>query len=260
MKINSGIYLITNIANNKKYIGSSYNVMDRIWNHKYKLRINKHDNPHLQNAWDKYGEDNFKFEIIETVLYIEDLLQREQYYINIINPEYNILKIAGNCSGRVVSEETKEKISKKLKGCKLSEETRKKISEATKGEKNPFYGKKHSEATLQKLRNKPCPTKGKKLTEEHKKRIGAANKGKKHLGKKLTEEHKKRIGAANKGKKHLGKKLTEEHKKKISKRCRDRKQFKEAENIIFLYICLFRFSFSQMCFLLIKHLDNLLNK
>jgi group I intron endonuclease len=72
MKINindkiCGVYCIKNIINNNLYIGSSKNLKLRYFNHKTKLKNNKHENKHLQNAWNLYGEQNFKFYIIEEV-------------------------------------------------------------------------------------------------------------------------------------------------------------------------------------------------
>lgn len=87
----SGIYCIINIKNSKKYIGSSKNIRQRLWTHRAELRHNKHDNAHLQAAWNKYGEHNFDYYIIEVCA--EDLLlEREQWYINTIKPDYNINK------------------------------------------------------------------------------------------------------------------------------------------------------------------------
>lgn len=84
-----GIYMIVNLENNHKYIGSSVNIKRRLEIHRANLRHNNHDNPHLQNAWNKYGEDNFVFNILEKCG--KDVrFEREQYYVNIIKPEYNI--------------------------------------------------------------------------------------------------------------------------------------------------------------------------
>ena len=85
----SGIYCIINIKNSKRYIGSSKNIRQRLWTHRAYLRHNNHENAHLQAAWNKYGEDNFDYFILEPCK--EDiLLRREQYYIDSIKPEYNI--------------------------------------------------------------------------------------------------------------------------------------------------------------------------
>lgn len=85
----SGIYCIINIKNSKKYIGSSKNIRQRLWSHRAELRHGKHENPYLQASWNKYGEDNFDFYILENCQE-QLLLQREQWYINTIKPEYNI--------------------------------------------------------------------------------------------------------------------------------------------------------------------------
>lgn len=64
MTILCGIYQIKNIINNKSYIGQSTDINKRIAKHKTSLRQNKHDNLYLQNAYNKYGEDNFVFNIL----------------------------------------------------------------------------------------------------------------------------------------------------------------------------------------------------
>lgn len=79
-KVLCGIYCIENIINNKKYIGLSGDIKRRWLEHKSELRRGVHVNTCLQRAWSKYGEDNFKFYIIE--LCSEDhLSERECYYI-----------------------------------------------------------------------------------------------------------------------------------------------------------------------------------
>ena len=85
----SGIYIITNSINGKRYIGSSNCIRKRLWKHRSLLRHNKHENPYLQNAWNKYGEDNFTYSVLEECE-IQVLLEREQYYIDTLTPEYNI--------------------------------------------------------------------------------------------------------------------------------------------------------------------------
>jgi group I intron endonuclease len=63
----SGIYGIKNIVNNKIYVGSALNIKKRWYEHKYKLKYNKHANKHLNDACNKYGINNFEFIIIERV-------------------------------------------------------------------------------------------------------------------------------------------------------------------------------------------------
>lgn len=62
----SGIYCIENKINHKSYIGSSKNLYQRLLKHFALLRHNRHENAHLQNAWNKYGESSFEWSIIET--------------------------------------------------------------------------------------------------------------------------------------------------------------------------------------------------
>ncbi len=114
--IKSGIYLIKNISNNKIYVGSALNISNRFSTHKYKLKNQQHKNPHLQAAWNKYGESSFEFSILEIVEDQNLLIKREQYYINLYNccdkqVGYNIAKIAGSTLGIKASEETKKKQS-----------------------------------------------------------------------------------------------------------------------------------------------------
>ena len=106
---NCGIYIIQNLVNGNIYIGSSINIRKRFSQHKSTLRHNTHRNKHLQNAWNKYGEENFEFIIIEHHSYPEKVLGRENKYIKLYNPEYNNILV--NSEGRFFhSEETKRKI------------------------------------------------------------------------------------------------------------------------------------------------------
>lgn len=134
----SGIYKITNLINNKFYIGSAVSLLNRYHTHKNSFVKNKHKNQHLQNSINKYGIDNFKFEVIE-LCNKEELLIKEQYYIDTLNPDYNICLIAGNSLGVKRSEEYKEnqrKIQTGLKHIPHSEETKRKISKSNKGRQN----------------------------------------------------------------------------------------------------------------------------
>ena len=135
----SGIYQIKNICTNKFYIGSALNIEKRKNEHFNLLLRNRHFNSHLQNAWNKYGEENFKFEILEECER-EKLIEKEQYYLDTLKPLYNICKIAGsslgikrstetieklrishlgnlNCLGRKISDQHKENIRKGKLGC-----------------------------------------------------------------------------------------------------------------------------------------------
>jgi len=106
-----GIYKIVCLDNNKIYIGSSQTVRQRIINHKSDLRSNKHQNTHLQRAWNKYQENGFKFELIQ-YCDIEVLLEREQFYIDLYNcykTGFNRMPQAASPRGRKYTEEEKQK-------------------------------------------------------------------------------------------------------------------------------------------------------
>ena len=75
-----GIYKIQNLVNGKIYIGQSVNIEKRWSTHRSALENNYHYNIHLQSAWKKYGEENFKFSIVEKCN-IDQLNQREIYWI-----------------------------------------------------------------------------------------------------------------------------------------------------------------------------------
>lgn len=89
-----GVYCIENLINNKKYIGSSVNVLVRLEKHRALLRANIHPNPYLQNAWNKHKEENFICYLLEAYdTNIEDYLTRkEQNWIDALNSEYNLTK------------------------------------------------------------------------------------------------------------------------------------------------------------------------
>jgi len=181
MENSSGVYEIVNLISGKRYIGSSVNLHSRFQQHRAELRSGKHHNRHLQNAWDKYGEGNFAFNVL---LYCErsQTLFHEQQLLDELKPEYNIA-ICANAP---------------MLGLSVSDEVRAKISASTKGNTN-CLGNKH---TAEHIANFSASTKGHKVSAETRAKIGAANKGKSsRRGCKLSEETKAKIGAANKGSK-----------------------------------------------------------
>ena len=127
-----GVYRILNCVNGKFYIGSSINIEHRWKEHIYELNNNIHNNKHLQNAWNKYGENNFKFEVIEEADK-SNVRERETFYLK-----------ATNCVDETIGYNMIDNASFGL-GVSGSDEVRKKISDACKGDKNGHFGKKHSE-------------------------------------------------------------------------------------------------------------------
>lgn len=192
MSIISGIYEIFNVVNGHRYIGSSSNVCKRWKRHKWCLSKNKHHSIYLQRAYNLYTKECFIFTVIEEVEE-NRLFERETYYINELKPEYNLGSVGGgdNISNHPNSEAIKDKHSKNLteRLASMSEEERKswhsrfgeynpnwkggvsqKVCSCGKnmsyhakvcsecreisGNKNPFYGKRHSNESKEKQRLK----------------------------------------------------------------------------------------------------------
>lgn len=115
-----GIYLITNKVNGKKYVGSTHNFELRWRGHRSMLNRKVHFNSHLQNAWNKYGEESFEFSILET---LDDSIDNfEQFLIE--REEFNIKELDCIKCGYNTRTECNTNI-----GLKWSEESRKKFSE-----------------------------------------------------------------------------------------------------------------------------------
>lgn len=115
LKGKSGIYKIVNLVNGKLYVGSTVNLYNRKSQHFSSLMTNCHKNPYLQNAFNKYGINTFKFEVLEYVEDVDKLIEREQYYLDIYfdnkNKCYNVLPTAGSPLGVKHSDETKLKLA-----------------------------------------------------------------------------------------------------------------------------------------------------
>lgn len=239
----SGIYKIQSIVKPEKvYIGSAASFSVRKASHLRELRNGIHINGRLQNHCNKYGIEDLVFSIIEECE-ISCLLNREQYYIDTLNPFFNICRTAGSvlgikkseeskrrqselyrgvnhpCYGRHISDEQKIrqsiimtgrepwnkglKLSPEIckinsechKGLKASDETRAKMSIQRSGEKNPMYGKTHTEETKNKIRESNSGENswnyGKHLSEESKKKLSESKKGKKM--KPLSDEHRRKV-------------------------------------------------------------------
>ena len=154
----SGIYIWENKLNRKRYVGSSVDLSKRFLNYFsvfFLEREIKKGNSAINQALFKYGYSNFSLGILEYCSVPDKIIEREQFYLNLLKPEYNILQIAGSSLGYKHSEET----ITKLKGRKLSEEEKNKISERMKG--NTYR----------------TGRKGRKLSEEEKNKIYERMKG-----------------------------------------------------------------------------------
>jgi len=103
-----GIYKIINKLNEDCYVGSSTRLKDRKARHFRDLKNGIHHSVILQRAIDKYKIENFEFEIIEECSK-DELLVKEQYYMDLLNPKYNVCKIAGSSAGCIQPEEANKK-------------------------------------------------------------------------------------------------------------------------------------------------------
>lgn len=139
-----GVYKITNKINNHFYIGSTdRQFKERFKEHcryyeMYKEGAHLNSHPVLWAAYDKYGIENFEVELVEILdgKTFEEILEREEYYIQTLNPEYNVCKFP-TCGGkpnlgRKLSEEWKQHIGEKSSMYKHSEETLKKVTQNNK--------------------------------------------------------------------------------------------------------------------------------
>lgn len=144
-----GIYSITQLSTGRHYIGSAVQLERRIARHKSDFVANRHHNSRLQRAWNKHGESDFNFEVIETCG--EDaLIEREQFWIDSTNPFFNILRHAKSAKGFKHTDTAKAKMSsiQKAVWSTISEEVRRERGSA---HAERIRGRKASDETKQKM-------------------------------------------------------------------------------------------------------------
>ena len=146
-----GIYSITNIITGQRYIGQSINIHQRWTTHKRDLTNNRHENSHLQEAFNVYGESVFQYEVLEECEQSE-LKEKEKFWITKYdskNSGYNMCDGGGGLSNP-------------------TDDVRRKISEGLRGERNGFYGVS--------LKGSLNPNYGKHLSAETRAKISLAAK------------------------------------------------------------------------------------
>jgi len=195
------IYVIENKANGKRYIGSTTNLRQRWRRHRTDLRGGYHGNPHLQNAWLRYGEEAFAFVILEENIPDSRLIEQEQYWMDEYKQDGEVYNFGSavehSMKGRSPSEETRCKLSKAARGRKHSAETRRKLSEARQGKKNPFYGRTHSVETCRRM---SVAHQRENLSEETLHKMSLATRGEKNPNYGdvlLSQEAHRKIGMAS---------------------------------------------------------------
>ena len=148
-KNKTGIYRWVNKVNGNTYIGSSVNLSRRFrvyYDFSFlSVRI-ANSKSRIYSAILKHGYSNFQLEILEYCTK-ENAISREQYYIDLYKPEYNLNLTAGSRLGSTSSEESRLKMSKSAQGRKHTEQSKNLLSLANKGINNPNFGKTHSKET-----------------------------------------------------------------------------------------------------------------
>jgi len=143
LKKKSGIYCWYNNINGNFYIGSAFNLNPRVNDYFQESYLREKDKLIIVRALNHYKMDSFSLFILE-ITEEDNVLNREQYYLDEFQPVYNILTKAGNSLGFTHTEEVIEKLKKKALGSFHSLEVRKRMSENRKGSNNSFYGRKHT--------------------------------------------------------------------------------------------------------------------
>jgi group I intron endonuclease len=171
-----GIYKLMNVISNKFYVGSAVDLKRRRARHFSELRTGKHNNRHLQAAWNKHGESAFIFVVVEEVPDNGDLLAAENRWLkDHVGKDYcyNIgvtalapmlgktgkqsptwgyrhtgeakNKISATSKARIQTESEKQKRRATMRGRPQPAEVRAKISATLSGEGNFWYGKQRPE-------------------------------------------------------------------------------------------------------------------
>nr|YP_009072335.1 GIY-YIG endonuclease [Sclerotinia borealis]AHX82999.1 GIY-YIG endonuclease [Sclerotinia borealis] len=163
-----GVYRWINLETNKSYVGSSVNLGRRFSTY-YSYEYLTKNSYTISRALLKYGYSSFRLDILE---YCDksDVFAREQHYLDLFQPEYNILKSAGSLLGFKHSVSTRERLSNFYTGRSISEQVKAKMSESQRG-------RTHS---AEALANMSLAKLGRILTEEHKNNISVAAIGKTH--------------------------------------------------------------------------------
>lgn len=207
----SGIYCIRNTADGKRYIGRTVDLHKREVTHFWALKNNRHNNNHMQRAYNK-NPNALVFEPIE-LCEKDKLNEREIYWIAYYNTMddrfgYNQCEGGKTTTGYHFSEETKKKMSEKRKGVKYSKEVieKRKRSLEEHMKRDPEFAKhvRESRLTSEKLIGKSTWNKGRHCPEWLKK----AN-SERMMGRPITEEHKEKLRKLYSGEGSLSAKLTQ---------------------------------------------------
>lgn len=152
----SGIYEIVNTVNGHRYIGQTVKFSGRKNYHWWSLRKGAHSSPILQRAWNKYGEDAFKFQpLIMCAPVGEALTALEQHFFDTLHPEYNIAPAAGSNAGHVYPPEFGAKVSAALRGKKKPPRTPEHTEKIAASRRGKSISPEHLEAMIGAITGKP---------------------------------------------------------------------------------------------------------
>jgi group I intron endonuclease len=213
------IYKIRNILDNHYYIGSTVDSRKRFWEHRKHLRNGTHDCIHLQRAWNKYGEDCFKFEIVEQLNDRSELYPAEQKWLDNHFKQSYFYNVSPNADSpmRNATPEMRAHLSK------IAKEWHKKNVHPMQGKKGTQEQNAHLSKVLKGLHaGEKHYRYGKTVSEETRKKIGDTQRGKpKGEGTKVSPEGMAKIRAASEAGHYShwqGKTHTQESKEKMSKK------------------------------------------
>lgn len=177
----SCIYTIRHIESGRCYVGSTRSFARRRYQHERLLTRGKHHSPRLQRAWTKYGEAAFEFVVIEKCV-VEELLEREQHWIDTLDSCFNNAKVAGSRAGVKYTPEQSARLSAAMKGRVVSAETRAKMSASQKlRSPDTWAGRPHTDETKRLLseirKGVPSKLRGVKRDPAIVAKVSAAQKG-----------------------------------------------------------------------------------
>lgn len=211
------IYKIRNVVNNKFYVGSTVDSRKRFWEHRKDLRMGRHTAIALQRAWDKYGEDCFKFEIVEQLNSKEELYPAEQRWLD----EHFGKDYCYNCSPN--ADTPMRNATPEMRAHQAL-----KTKQWHENNVHPRQGTTHAPESIERMvANNRAPKGsdhyryGKTVSEETRKKIGDTQRGKKKApGRTISPEGMAKIRAAAEAGHYShweGRKHSEESKLKMSK-------------------------------------------
>lgn len=216
-----GIYKIQNKINGKVYIGQTKEVERRFRQHLRSLRSNSHFNPHLQRAWNSYGEENFSFDLVDD--FTEQLSDADPNTMEKVLDKAEKLWISYY---KATDEKHGYNLSTGGDGATLL------------GPYNGMFGRNHSESSKKlmsqhrrgKCQGKDNPRYGKKLSEATKKKISLANRGRTP-----SEETRRKMSESAKKQPHLPHSI--ETRQKISRKNTGKKWYTDGIKNVVAYTC-----------------------